>query len=64
MSNQRTSETDVEAELFLDRVYYGTSYHKIVDGKKVRIDPRDVHVYWSPSRLQRLWWRFKKWLKR
>ena len=49
---------DVEEELLLDRMIYGTSFHKIVDGKKVRIPPNEV--YFKP----RWWVRFWYWLKR
>ena len=33
---------EVEEDLLLDRRVYGTSFHKIVDGKKVRVHPQDV----------------------
>jgi hypothetical protein len=47
-------EYDVEEELLLDQLLFGTSFHKIVDGKKVRIDPCDVRIYWTPRMP---WWR-------
>lgn len=33
---------EVEEDLLLDRRVYGTSFHKIVDGKKVRVHPQEV----------------------
>lgn len=35
---------EVEEDLLLDRRVYGTSFHKIVNGKKVRVHPRDVRI--------------------
>lgn len=61
MSKQRTAEEDVENELWLDRMIYGTSYHKIVDGRKVRIAPQDV--YWKPRWYSRLWWRLRSFFR-
>jgi hypothetical protein len=35
-------ETDVEADLRLDRAVYGSCYWRVVNGKKVRIHPREI----------------------
>lgn len=35
---------EVEEDLLLDRRVYGTSFHKIVNGKKVRVHPLDVRI--------------------
>lgn len=35
-------DIEVEEDLALDMQVYGTCYWKIVDGRKVRIHPRDI----------------------
>jgi hypothetical protein len=35
-------ESDVERELLLDRVFYGSCFWRVVDGKKVRVPPEEV----------------------
>lgn len=35
---------EVEEDLTMDRRVYGTSFHKIVNGKKVRVHPQDVRI--------------------
>lgn len=37
-----STEDDIEQELRLDRRVYGSCYWKVIDGKKVRIHPRDI----------------------
>lgn len=56
---QATYRFGVERELFLDRMTYGTSWSKIVNGYEVRIDPRDVVVRlrWYVRLWQWLRWR-------
>lgn len=51
----------MEIDLLLDEVIYGNSFYKIVDGKKVRIDPRDVYIQ---PRQPRWWVRLWYWIKR
>ena len=36
------NETDVEGELLLDRILFGSCYWRVVDGKKVRIHPMEI----------------------
>lgn len=56
MADHLTKELEVENELLLDRMIYGTSYYKMV-----RVDPRDV--YWKPRWYVRLgyWLRWNLW---
>jgi len=40
--NGSPSESDVESELRLDRMFYGACYWRVVDGKKQRVDPHEI----------------------
>lgn len=58
-------DQNVEQELLADLLIYGTSFHKIVDGRKVRIDTRDVYIQPKrPTWYMRLWrWALVVWVK-
>ena len=32
--------------LYLDELYFGTSFIRIIDGKSKRVDPKDIPVNW------------------
>lgn len=53
MNEPLTKEQEVENELLLDRLIFGTSWYRVVDGNKVRIDPREVYL--RPRWWERVW---------
>ena len=42
--SEHETKADVEAQLADDRRIFGTAYYRLVDGRKVRIPPRELYI--------------------